>query len=88
MAVAILTGHAPVRGHLRIMGLFSGDPSCRFCRMETETVQHITCCCEGLARQRYNIFGKLFVEPIDISTQGPLSLYKRHRVTESVLMKV
>jgi hypothetical protein len=67
VTVAILTGHAPVRGHLRIMGLFSGDPSCRFCRMETETVQHITCCCEALARQRYNIFGKSFLEPKDIS---------------------
>jgi len=43
MAVAILTGHAPVRGHLQIMGLFSGDPSPRFCKIETETVQHITC---------------------------------------------
>jgi hypothetical protein len=68
MAVAIPTGHAPVRGHLRIMGLFSGDPSCRFCKMETETVQHITCCCEALARQHYNIFGKPFVEPKDIRT--------------------
>jgi len=68
MAVAILAGHAPIRGHLRIMGLFNGDPSCRFCRMETETVQHITCCCEALARQRYNIFGKPSVEPKDIST--------------------
>jgi hypothetical protein len=66
--VSILTGHAPVRGHLRIMGLFSGDPSCRFCRMETETVQHITCCCETLARQRYNIFGKPLLKPKDIST--------------------
>ena len=68
MAVTILTGHAPVREHLRIMGLFSGDPSCRFYKMETETVQHITCCCEALARQRYNIYGKLFAEPKDIST--------------------
>jgi hypothetical protein len=68
MTVAILTGHAPVRGHLRTMGLFSGDPSCRFCGMETETEQHITCCCEALARQCYNIFGKLFLEPKDIST--------------------
>jgi hypothetical protein len=53
------------------MGLFNGDPSCRFCRMERETVQHITCCCccyEALARQRYNIFGKPFVEPKDKST--------------------
>ena len=68
MAVAILTGQAPVRGHLRIMGVFNGDPSCRFCRMETETVQHITCCCEALACQRYNIFGKPFVETNDSST--------------------
>jgi hypothetical protein len=50
MAVAVLTGHAPVRWHLHIMGLFNGDPTCRFCRMETETVQHSICCCEVLAR--------------------------------------
>jgi hypothetical protein len=59
MVVAILTGHVPVRRHLYNMGLFNGDPTCRFCRMGTETVQHIFCCCEVLARQRYNVFGKL-----------------------------
>jgi hypothetical protein len=32
MAVAIFTGHAPVRKHLVIMGLSDGDPTCRFCR--------------------------------------------------------
>ena len=68
IAVAIFTGHASVRGHLRIMGLFIGDPSCRFCKMESETLQLFTCCCEALARQRYNIFGKPSVEPKDIST--------------------
>jgi hypothetical protein len=68
MIVAILTGHAPVRGRLRIVGLFNGDPSYRFCGMETETVQHITCCCEALAHQRYKVFGKPSVEPKDIST--------------------
>jgi hypothetical protein len=67
MVVAILTGHVPVRRHLYIMGLSDGDPTCRFCRMEAETVQHI-CCCEALAHHRYNIFGKLTVEPKDIST--------------------
>ena len=50
------------------MGLFDGDPICRFCGMETETVQHIICCCEALARQRYHVFGRLIVEPKDIST--------------------
>jgi hypothetical protein len=68
MVVAIFTGHAPVRRHLNVMGLFNGDPACRFCRMETETVQHIICFCEALARQRYNVFGRLTAEPTDIST--------------------
>jgi len=68
MAIAIFTGHAPVRGYLCIMGLFDGDPICRFCGMETETVQHIICCCEALAGQRYNVLGRLVVEPNDIST--------------------
>jgi hypothetical protein len=49
------------------MGLFDGDPTCRFCRKEAETVQHIMCC-EALARQRYNIFGNLIVVLKDIST--------------------
>jgi hypothetical protein len=63
MVVAILTGHAPVRRHLNIMGLFDRDPACRFCRMETERVQDIICCCEALACQRYNVFGRLIAEP-------------------------
>jgi len=50
------------------MGLFDGDPICRFCGMETETVQHILCCCKMLARQCYFVFRRLNVEPKDIST--------------------
>jgi hypothetical protein len=68
MVLAILTGHAAVRRHLHIMRLFEGDPTCRLCRKEAETVQHIVCCCEVLAGQRYNEFGNLFVGPKDIST--------------------
>jgi hypothetical protein len=44
------------------MGLFDGDPTCRFCGSETETAHHIICRCEALARQCYKFFGKLFVE--------------------------
>ena len=62
LVVAILTGHAPVRGHLRTIGLFDGDPSFRFCGMETETVQHLVCRCEALFRQRCNVFGELTIE--------------------------
>jgi hypothetical protein len=61
--VAIFMGHAPVRGHLYIMGLFDVDPTCRFCRKETETVQHMICCCEVVVRQRHNVFGNPLVEP-------------------------
>ena len=49
LIAATLTGHAPVRGHLRAVGLYDGDPSCRFCGLETETVQHLVCCCEALS---------------------------------------
>jgi hypothetical protein len=66
--VAIITGHAPVRGHLCTMGMLDGDPTCRFCRKETETVQLIICCCEVLVGQRYNVFGNPLVEPKDINT--------------------
>jgi hypothetical protein len=68
LAVSFLTGHAPVRGHLRTIGLFNEDPSCRFCRMETETAQHILCSCKALSRQRYNVLGKPLVEPRDKNT--------------------
>jgi hypothetical protein len=68
MVVALLTGHAAIRGHLYIMGLFEEDPTCRFYRKETEKVQHIICCCKALTRQCYNVFGNLLVEPKDIST--------------------
>jgi hypothetical protein len=74
MVVAILTGHAPVRGHLLTMGMFDGNPTCRFYRKETETVQHIICCCEALARQRHNVFGSPLVEPKDISTASVYDL--------------
>jgi len=56
------------------MGMFDGDPTCRFCKMEAETVQHIICYSETLARQRYNVFGRLIAEPKDISTASKKDL--------------
>jgi hypothetical protein len=66
MVVGILTGRVPVRKHLHTIDLFDGDPTCRFCGKETETVQYIICCCEALARQRYNVFGSREDVPTDI----------------------
>jgi len=90
MVVAILTGHAAVRWHLYTVGLFDGDPTCRFCRKETETVQHIICCCKALAHQRGNVFGNPLVEPkVKHSlSKGPVPLYKGHRVIECVLIGI
>jgi hypothetical protein len=64
------------------MGLFDGDTTCRFCRKETETVQHIICCCEALACQRYNVFGNLFVEPKEISIASAKDLCLYIKCTE------
>jgi hypothetical protein len=87
MVVAFLTVYAPVKKHLNIMGLFDGDPNCRFCKMETETVYLSICCCEVLARQRYNLFGKFFVDPKVISTASLKDLcpFVRHSINEFVL---
>ena len=76
MVIPIYTEHASVRGHLYTMGLFDGDPICRFCGMETETVQHIICCCETLARQSYDVFGRPTVEPA-AATTSDLCLFIR-----------
>ena len=91
MIVAILTGHAPVRKHLHLIGLFDGDPTCRFCRMEIETAQHIICHCEALARQRYNTFGGAHSRTKGCKqslSKGPLPLYKKHRTAEPLLKAV
>jgi hypothetical protein len=40
MVIVILTGHAPVRGHLYNMGLFDGDPTCRFCRKDRNSAAY------------------------------------------------
>jgi hypothetical protein len=79
IVVAILTGHAPVRTHLRTMALFEGDPLCRFCEQEAETVQHIICRCEAMARRRFSVFGDSVVEPkvIRLATVMDLCLFIR-----------
>ena len=64
----IPTGHAAARSHLRTVGLYDGDPSCRFCGLQTETVQQLVCCCEALSRQRCDVFGELTVEANVIRT--------------------
>jgi hypothetical protein len=72
--VAIFTGHAPVKGHLHIIGLSDGDPTCRFRGMETETARNSICCCEVSSRQRYNVFLKMTAKSRDTSTASVTDL--------------
>jgi hypothetical protein len=48
--------------------------TCRFCRKQAETVQHIICGCKALDDQRYSVFRHPFVEPKDISSASVSNL--------------
>jgi hypothetical protein len=71
MVVVILTGHAPVRTHLRSVGLFEGDPTCRFYKKGVDG--RLVCSRAGLARKHSglipahcapNRFGCLLSSPV------------------------
>jgi hypothetical protein len=86
-AVAVLTEHASVRKHLRTVGLFEGDPTCRLCRKEADSAA-CNVLLRVLVRQRFDGFGNLVLETKDIRTASVrdiLPLHTRHRATESGL---
>ena len=64
--------------------MYKGDPSCRFCELETQTMQHLVCCCEAFSCQRYNVLGGINYRTkcytMYSCSQGPVSLYQSHRV--------
>ncbi|CAG9819561.1 unnamed protein product [Phaedon cochleariae] len=72
----LMTGHAPVKEHLARMGLYNGDPSCRLCDKEPETVAHILCRCEALDRRRQKIFGQPVGEPEIFNSHPVKDLYR------------
>jgi hypothetical protein len=80
LIAGIFTGHVPVRRHKQIIGLYDGDPSCRLCGLETETVQQHLCYCEAFSRKLFNTFGVLAIEPnvINTTTVRDLCLFIRN----------
>ena len=56
------TGHFPVRHYLRNINIATDD-ACRFCGLEAETVEHLLCDCEVLARRRLHLLGSGILEP-------------------------
>jgi hypothetical protein len=87
MVAAILTGHAPVRTHLCTMGLFEGDPVCRFVNRRLKQ-----CSTSSVTAKRWLADGSIYLG-IRLSnpsytgsySQGPLPLHQRHKAAESVL---
>jgi len=82
MVVAIFTGHAPVRGHLYIMGLFDGDTAgwrLKQCSIIFAAARHWlvnALMSLGSCRTKRHKHG---------FSKGSLPLHTRHRVIESEL---
>jgi hypothetical protein len=52
-----MTGHCNLRKHLHTMAIFTGNPVCRLCKDDEETVFHIVFECKVLARGWFNLLG-------------------------------
>ena len=65
LITGFLTGHGPLRYHLKKMGLAETD-TCRFCNNATETAEHILCSCEVLVRQRLNHLEQVYLTPAEV----------------------
>ena len=63
--VGLITGHCLIGVHAYRMRIIS-NAWCRNCNEpdEDETIEHLLCFCPALARRRYKIFGKLFLNSL------------------------
>ncbi|XP_054259736.1 uncharacterized protein LOC128984442 [Macrosteles quadrilineatus] len=73
LLVGVLTGHGPIRKHLRTIGRSQID-LCRFCENEVETSEHLWLDCPALAHRRLISLGRLFLEPTEIRKLGVFQL--------------
>ena len=62
--VGLYTGHYGTGEHLHRMQLIE-NPICRFCRSEPESMKHLMCECDSLARKRMSTLGLSYPEPED-----------------------
>jgi len=51
-ATALITGHGRFRKHLRMVGLYNKEITCRLCKQDDETASHILLECPVLGRRR------------------------------------
>lgn len=70
-----LTGHCPVRYHLKNMGK-APDSTCRFCQEATETASHLLCECEAVHQKRLRHLGSWFLKPEQVMDVAPRKVVK------------
>ena len=70
-----LTGHCPVRYHLKNMGK-APDSTCRFCQEATETARHLLCECEAVHQKRLRHLGSWFLKPEQVMDVAPRKVVK------------
>ena len=66
----LLTGHCPAFYHLKKIGVVLND-TCRFCKSEPESSEHLLCSCEALASSRYNFLGGYLLTPYQVWNSNP-----------------
>jgi ribonuclease HI len=66
----ILTGHCPVKYHLKNLRKVPED-TCRFCKEESETSEHLLCKCPALSKGRLDALSSRFLEPSEICKIAP-----------------
>lgn len=66
----LLTGHCPSRYHLKHLKLVQND-TCRFCKLERETSEHLLCECSALFRCRLKTLGRAILQPSEIWFANP-----------------
>ena len=71
----MLTGHCPVNYHLQNLGKVL-ESTCRFCKEETETVEHVLCSCEALHHKRLQHLQARFLEPSEVCQVAPRQIAK------------
>lgn len=66
----LITGHCPSKYHLKIIGKLQED-KCRFCKLESESSEHLMCECVALYRKRCRYLEKGLLEPWEIWNSHP-----------------
>lgn len=66
----LLTGHCPSKRYLKIIGKLPED-MCRFCKLESESTEHLLCKCVALYHKRCRYLDKGLLEPNEIQYYHP-----------------